>query len=492
MIANRMILALAAASVFLACPALRADIPDRPESIAFPELKFTPPKSADFRHELSTGVPVYLAPSREFPLINVVFTFRGGAYLDPAEKVGLAEATGSMIRRGGTTTVSPSDLDEKFDFLAANAGANSGDIFSSASLNCLASNFDESFALFIDMLRHPGFDASRLEIYAHEVIEDLRQRNDDATPILSREWAALMYGRDHFEARQPTAASISSITPEDLRAMHQRIFNPANLVIAVSGDFDPQKMLASLEQALSGWEFGEKLGEPPAPDAAFAPGLYHVEKDIPQGKVNIGVRGIKRDDPDYFPMLILNDILGGGGFTSRITKRVRSDEGLAYSAGSAMQTEVYYPGQWRASFQSKNRTVALATKIILEEINRVRTDPVSEEELDVAKNGFIETLPRTFESKAGMLNVFVNDELTGRSPEYWQTYRDQVRSVSAADIQRVAKEHLDPSKLAIFVVGNWDEIYAGDLEGRATMGEFFSGNVNHLPLRDPLTLEPMP
>ena len=486
------LLSITLISLLPASLARGADIPDRPEAIDFPELKFAPPKAADFRHELSNGVPVYLAPSREFPLINMVFTFRGGAYLDSPEKVGLAEATGSMIRRGGTASITPADLDEKLDFLAAHAGSNTGDIFSSASLNCLKSNFDESLKLFIDMLRNPGFDEARLEIYQNEVIEDLRQRNDDASPILAREWAALMYGRDHFEARQPTAVSISGISPDDLRAMHRRIFNPANLVIAVSGDFEPTTMLAALEQALSGWEPGEKVGEPPAPDAAFVPGIYHVEKGIPQGKVNIGLRGISRDDPDYFPMLVLNDILGGGGFTSRITKRVRSDEGLAYSAGSGLQIEVYYPGQWRASFQSKNRTVALATKIILEEIERIRTEPVGEEELDVARNGFIETFPRTFESKAGMLNVFVNDELTSRAPDYWQTYRDNISRVSAADIQRVAQKHLDPSQLAIFVVGDWDEIYAGDLEGRASMSEFFEGNVTHLPLRDPLSLEPMP
>lgn len=216
-----------------------------------------------------------------------------------------------------------------------------------------------------------------------------------------------------------------------------------------------------------------------------------MEKDIPQGKVYVGLRGIQRDDPDYFPVLIMNHILGGGGFTSRITTRVRSDEGLAYSAGSTMIPRIYYPGEIRAGFQSKNPTVALAIRIILDEIERLRNEPVSREELQVAQNSFIETFPRTFESKAGMLAVFVNDELTDRPADFWKNYRQSIRAVTVDEVKRVAQKHLAPASMAIFVVGRWDQIEPGDLQGRAKMNEFFGGQVTHLPLRDPLTLEPL-
>src|SRR5690606_25415562 len=156
-------------------------------------------------------------------------------------------------------------------------------------------------------------------------------------------------------------------------------------------------------------------------------------------RVVIGQRAIHRDHPDYFPMLLMNDVLGGGGFTSRLTKRIRSDEGLAYGAGSGLITPVYYPGEWRASFQSKNRTVAFATKIVFDELERVRTEPISEEELTVAKNQFIETFPRTFESRQAIVNIFIDDERTNRPRDYWQTYRDKVRAVTPEDMLRATE-----------------------------------------------------
>ena len=170
---------------------------------------------------------------------------------------------------------------------------------------------------------------------------------------------------------------------------------------------------------------------------------------------------------------------------------MRSDEGLAYHASSGISPNVYYPGEFAAVYQSKNPTVALAAKIVMEEINRLRNEPVSEQELNVAKNSYIETFPRTFESKPGMLAVFVNDEMTHRPKDYWATYRDKIKAVSAQDVQRAAQKYLTPDKVAIVIVGKWDEIAKGDMNGRANMQEFFNGDVTHLPLRDPLTLEVM-
>jgi zinc protease len=203
------------------------------------------------------------------------------------------------------------------------------------------------------------------------------------------------------------------------------------------------------------------------------------------------MRSITRDDPDAIPLLLLNDILGAGGFTSRIMQQVRSNEGLAYSARSTLMPKVAYPGDFRAGFESKNPTVALATKIVLDQVRGVRDDLVTEEELETAKASAIETFPRQFESKPAMLRVFVNDEWTKRPPDFWKTFRDKVRATTREDLQRVAKKHLDPEKMAILVVGDWDEIAKGDLQGRATMKDFFGGAVKHLPLRDPLTLEPL-
>jgi zinc protease len=273
--------------------------------------------------------------------------------------------------------------------------------------------------------------------------------------------------------------------------MHRRIFHPGNMIVAVSGDFDEKDMLAKLEKALSGWERGEVAPDPVAPTATLEPGLYHVPKDIPQGKVVMGLRSIKRDDPDLIPFMLLDEILGAGGFTSRLMQQVRSNEGLAYSVRSTVTPRVNYPGDFRAGFESKNATVALATKIVREEMRKVREELVTEDELETAKQGLIETFPRQFESKPQMLRVFVNDEWTGRPADFWKTFRQRVKAVTREDLQRVARTYLDPDAMAILVVGNWDEIAKGDLDKRASMNDFFGGEVKRLPLRDPLTLEPV-
>ncbi len=472
-------------------PASSAEIPARPESLSFSPLRFEPPVASGYRHTLSSGVVVFLAPSTELPLIDLSMTFKGGAYLERAGESGLAGMTGAMLRVGGTTSLAPSDLDEKVDFLASEIGVNIGSTSAQASINCLKQNFDASLALLMDMLRNPRFDAEQLMLRKQEALESMKQRNDDAESILDREWSMLLYGEDHFESAEPTADSIANISPDGMRAFAQRILHPGNVVIAVSGDFEVDAMLAKLESALAGWPAGETVNDPPAPTASFTPGLYHIQKDIPQGKVFIGGRSITRDDPDYFKYLVMNEILGGGGFTSRIMKSVRSDKGLAYSAGSSLAPRVWYPGEFRAGFQSKNATVAEAEATVFAEFEKMRNTQVSAEELETAKKSFIETFPRTFESKPQMLNVFVTDEMTKRDANYWRNYRANIESVTAEDVQAVAKKYLDPDAMAVFIVGEWSTISNGDPTAGPSRPKFSEDGTTHLPLRDPLTMKPM-
>ena len=467
-------------------------IPPRPEAIEFQPLAYTPPKAADLRKTLPDGTVVYAAESHEFPLIDLTITFKGGDSLDPPELPGLASMMARLVREGGTAELGPAEFDETLDFLATNVSVSASTTFTTARLNALADNFDESLKLFVAMLKAPAFDQQRLDVAKARLVESLKQRNDNASSILAREWKAMLYGRSHFEASQPTETSVLAIGREQLQQIHDRIIHPGNMIVAVSGDFETDAMLKKLAAAFAGWERGPAAAAPVAPTATLAPGLYHVPKDIPQGKVVLGKRAISRDDPDAIPLELLNEILGAGGFTSRLMQKVRSNEGLAYSVRSILSERVDYPGAFQATFESKNPTVALATQIVMDEIKAIRQQPVTNEELETAKQGLIETFPRQFESKPRTLAVFVNDEWTGRPADYWQTYREKVRAVTKDDLLRVAKKHLDPTQMAILVVGDWEAIAPGDLEKRASMQEFFGGKVEHLPLRDPLTLEPLP
>ena len=229
----------------------------------------------------------------------------------------------------------------------------------------------------------------------------------------------------------------------------------------------------------------------PAPDFAPESGLYLVDKpDVNQGRVAIGHLGTTRDDPDRYKLLVMNDILGGGGFSARLLTRIRSDEGLAYSASSSFGVGIYYPGVFQAGFQSRGETVARATAIVIEEIERIRSEPVEEEELRNSIAYFVGTFSRNFSSAASTAGLFATDEYTGRDPAYLAAYRDNIAAVTADDVLDVAQRYLDPDKLVMFVVGDLETILAGAPERPEFSLEAMSpGAVVRISLPDTFTIE---
>ncbi len=472
-------------------PSAAQTIPDHPDKLQFEPITYTPPRAAAHRVVLSNGMVVFIAEDRALPLVNISLTVRTGSYLEPAGKEGLAALTGSQIRRGGTRTLSAEQLDERLDFLAAQASASIGDTAGSAGLNTLTDNLDQSLALFVEMLQAPRFQEDRLQLAKEQALQEMKKRNDESEDIEGREWNVLLYGDKHFTNRFTTAASVQAITRQDLVDFHKRYFHPANMVAAVSGAFTRAEMVKKLEAAFARWPTTRpQVVLPPEEIGAAAPGIYRIQKEVNQGRVSIGLPSVRRDDPDIYALEILNEILGGSGFTSRITRTVRSDEGLAYSAGSSLRFGVWYPGAFRAAFQSKSRSVPYATQLVLEEIRKVREAPVTAEELDTIKRNLVETFPSSFASKAQTVGIFAADEYTRRDPEFWQTYRDRVRAVTAADVQRVAQKHLVPEKLVVLVVGDQKEIDHGDGKHQTSLEALAAGRpMVTLPLRDPLTMK---
>jgi zinc protease len=493
-------LALAAWSVLPAIasaqtPSPAPAVPARPEQLKYGPLKFEVPRAEPLRHELPGGVVAYVVPDRSLPLVNVVLSVRTGAFREPEEKPGLAALTATLMRVGGTKTRTPQQFDEEADFLAAQVSAGSGDTGSRASLNVLTTSLDAGLDLLFDMLRNPRFDEERLAIEKGKALEAMKQRNDDAGDIQAREWGWLMNGREHYVARRATAAELESITRADLVDFHRRTWGAEHLVLAISGDVEPKAIVANLTRRLAGWKAAESAPWPPVgPEFPLRPGVYHAEKEIPQGKVRMGHRSIRVTDwsaPEIYALEVMNDILGGGGFQSRVMKRVRSDEGLAYGASSSYGLGTWWPGVFAMGYASKNPTVAYALEIMLEELDRIRREPVSAEELRISKASFIETFPRNFESAAQVASTYASDELIGRPHSYWYDYRKRIEAVTAEQVLAAAREHLKPEQLVTLIVGKWQEIAPGDPQGRATMAQFAGGKVEKLPQRDPLTLEPV-
>jgi predicted Zn-dependent peptidase len=343
----------------------------------------------------------------------------------------------------------------------------------------------------VELLREPRFQEDRLALAKEQTLQEMKKRNDESPAIERREWGVLMYGEKHYSNRFTTEASVKAIGRDDLVAFHRSYFHPANMIASVSGSFAKQEMLKKLETAFAAWPT-PRPSVPPVPGTieTATPGLYRVQKDVNQGRVSIGLPAVKRDSPDIYALEVMNEILGGGGFVARITKTVRSNEGLAYSAGSGIGFGVYAPGTFRAAFQSKSRTVAYAAQLVLEEIKKMREAPVTEEELVTIKNSLIQTFPSQFASKAQAVGIFASDEYTRRDPAFWTGYRDRIQAVTAADVQRVARTHLVPEKMSILVVGDQKEVDIGDDKHPVKLTSLApGGKVQTLPLRDPMTMK---
>ncbi len=472
-------------------------IPDRPEKISFPPLTYEPPAPQQYRVALKNGPVAYVVPDRELPLVTIAVYVHTGDYLEPEGKEGLADLTGYLLARGGTKSKTAEELEERLAFLAANLSSGIGDSQGAVSLNLLSKDLDEGLGILREVLSAPRFQDDKIALRKQQTLQAMKQRNDDSSSIESREAGFLAYGENFWANRYTTAASLDSLTRSDIEAFHRKWFYPSNFVVAVSGDFDREQMIGKLENLFVDWPF---QGEPPSAiptNTTFAePGVYLVNKpDVNQGRVAIMLPGIKRENPDYFAITVMNDILGGGGFTSRIMNRVRSDEGLAYSAYSSFPGGIYYPLTFTSGFQSKSRTVAYAASLILEELKRVATEPVSDQELNISKRGFIERFPRTFATKAQVANQFAMDEFTGRfahDPNYWKSVRPKIEAVTKQDIERVAVKYLTADKLVILAVGQKDEILLGYPSHPVKLPDLVGGKLKELPLRDPLTMEPMP
>jgi predicted Zn-dependent peptidase len=483
------ILALAAMLV-CASGTLADKIVDHPDQLKFKELKYQPPKPEAYRHTLKCGATAYVAENPEVPTFDLMVLVRTGSMYEPVEKAGLADMTGYLMRNGGLQGMTANELDERVAFLAGEITVDINGSEGTVRLFCLSKDIDDGLDLLKRVLRTPVFDPKALDRYRADVLSELEQRNADTRNIESREWQFLMYG-DHpcTIPYRRTEQSVNSITREDLVAFHKKYFFPKNFIFALSGDFKTGEILAKLNDMLAGWP-DRQLNLPAIPDQIPdpKPGVYMIRKaDVNQSRIRAGHIGVKRDIPDQYALMVMNDILGGGGFTSRIMRRVRSDEGLAYNTGSAFERPVLYPGTFRAWFQTKHATGAFGTRLIVDEIKRIRTEKCEAEIVNNSKASFISSMVNPFSSKRNIVNTLANDDYTRRPDDYWQDYAKNIEAVTPGDVLAVAQKYLHPDKLVFLVVGDPEAVQKGSDKHDERFSDF--GEIAILPLRDPMTLE---
>ena len=480
-----------AANTAVQAPAGAAVKGPRPGQFKFPPLEFKPPKAAEFREVLSNGLVVYIAEDHEIPwfeasLLSPVITGGGGgmgrgrgvetdglprdwpqrggggaggsrSFLEPPGKLGVQALTGSIVRSGGTTSMTAEQLNERMDFLAGSVTA--------TSLAIHVRHVDEGLKIWLDLLNNPAFPEDRLQREKQGMLPGIRNRNRNISTVASRTFQRLVYGDASPIVAEPTEATISSITRDDLVAWHKKYWGANNAILVVAGDFKKAEMLQKLEATFGKWRTAEKAVPPwPKGEQATKPGVYMVQPQgiTPnQGIIQIGHIGLMRDDPDYPAVDLMNYTLGGGSFSSRITKIVRTDNGLAYTTNSSFPSEVHYPGTFQAFCQTKNETVVFAAQLMLNEIERMRAGDVTEQDVAFARAARMSAFPAMFSNVAGNLRNFASLELEGRPRDYYETYVERYAKVTLADVKRVAAAYLQPDKMIILVAGNIEECKAG-------------------------------
>ncbi len=409
------------------------------------------------RIQLKNGAVIFLAEDHELPFISGFVEMKGGSRDEPAAKAGLVELYGDAWRTSGTTTENGDKLDDILEAKAAKVETG-GDIDStSIGWNCFKQDEDQVFGIVVDLLEHPAFNEEKLKLAQQQMATGIVRRNDSASEIASREAARLVYGPTSPYGRQPEIATVMSVTVADLKAWHERTVIPNDMIIGVSGDFDSAAMEKALRAAFESLPEGKPIVEPKEAFSGPKLGVYFVEKsDVNQSNIRIVGLGTERSNPDYYALSIMNEIFSGG-FGSRLFQDVRTKRGLAYSVGGAYGASYDHPGLFYVGASTKSATTVATTQAILDEIKDLKTQPFTEEELKRAKDQVLNSFIFQYDSVDKVLNEQAKLEFYGYPLDYLDKYRAAVEKVTTADLDRVAKKYIDPSTLAILVVGNSSE-----------------------------------
>jgi len=418
------------------------------------EFKPAQPK----RIQLTNGMLIFLQEDHELPFINGQILIRGGSRQEPAGKIGLVRLYGEAWRTSGTKTHSGDQLDDILEAKAAHLESSGGTDSTSLSWNSLKQDFDSVFADAVDLLLHPEFKPDKLQLGKRQIETGISRRNDDAAGIASREANKLIYGADSPYARQAEFATVEAVTLDDLKKWHDSTVVPNNIIIGISGDFDPAVMEAKLRAAFESLPKGTTIQPDKLSFPGPKPGVYFVEKsDVDQSNIYIVGLGTVRNNPDYYALSVMDEIFSGG-FSSRVVQKVRTKLGLAYSVGGGLGTAYDHPGRFSVVAGTKSASTVAATQAMMDEIKRLKTDPPTPTELRKAKDDELNSFIFNYDSPSKVMGEQISLAFYGYPADFLEKYRAGIEKVTAEDVSRVANKYIDPSKLAILVVGNESEM----------------------------------
>jgi predicted Zn-dependent peptidase len=426
-----------------------------PRGLTFDAVKFVPPEPE--RIVFDNGLVVYLLEDHELPLITIGATLRTGSWLDPPEKVGLAALAGTVMRTGGGGGSSAAEVDDELAQFGGRVNIAIGRQSGSALLDVLAKDLTRGLHIFAGLLRSPAFEPSSVELAKLQAIDRIRRREDEPESIASREFVKLLYGSSHPSARESSAESIGRISREDLIAFHRSTIHPNGVILAVTGDFTRDEMVASLLEVFGDWEIGTvpevMIADVPKSEAERAV-IHFVNKDTSQTHLRVGHLSIKETDSDYVSLAIANDILGGDSGGSRLFNEVRTRRGLAYSVGSELRTGMFDEGMWLVWAETKLPSTTEVLEEMVGNIERISSELVSDEELAASKEAYLNSSVFDFSSASKIVGRHVKLEYDGLPNDFYLQLREKVLHVSKQDVLAAAKKFLRLDRLKIVAVGS--------------------------------------
>jgi predicted Zn-dependent peptidase len=405
---------------------------------------------------LKNGLRVVLLQSHKVPTFNMQMVVLSGGLADKADYHGLSSFTASLLREG-TTRRSSKDIAEQVDALGATLTASSGlsGLTSTVTTGGLVENLDQTLDLFADVIRNPIFPQAEVDKFKTRTLAQLEFQRSIPQFLAAEQFNRAIYGTSHPAALiAPPAESIKKLASKDLAAFHSTYYRPNNAILAIVGDVTMKDILPKLEKAFGDWQKGDvpAVTIPPAP-AQTESRIYLIDRPgSVQTVLTLGTLGIERTSPDYFAVLLADRVLGGGP-SGRLFMNLREDKGYTYGAYSNFGGSKFR-GTWTSSSEVRTDVTEGAMKEFMYELNRIRTEPVSAEELDNAKRAIIGSFALSLEQPGTLLQNIITQKLYDLPADYWDTYPQKVAAITVKDVQNAAQKYLDMDHLQVVAVGD--------------------------------------
>lgn len=421
-------------------------------------LKVKLPKP--FETKLKNGLQVMVLEDHKLPTFSIQMVILSGGVADPAESLGAASYTASLMREG-TRTRDSKQIAEQIDALGASLFANTSltALTTNVTASGLVENYDQIMELFADVLLNPSFPADEFNKYKTRQVAAIRQQRSSPGFLAGEKFAQVIYGAHPGGRYALTAEQIQRLTPETLKQFHATHYKPNNAIFAIVGDVKPAEIVAKLEKTFANWQPGDvPKTNIPAMTTVGASKIYLIDRpNSVQTSLVLGVPSLTRTDPDYFALEMMNQVVGGGA-SARLFLNIREDKGYTYGAYSGFNSPKSYPGTFRANSDVRSEVTSGALKEFMYEFKRIREEKVPTEEFERAQRTIVGGWAMQLESPQTVLSNWVTSKIYELPADYWDTYPQKIAAVTTEDIQRVAQKYLDLGKLQIIAVGDAKKI----------------------------------